>query len=344
MQSDLAECATLLRGGSRTFYAASLVLPRRYREPAFALYAFCRVADDAIDGCDEPRARLDDLRERLDRIYRGRPMDTAIDRSFAKVVEQFSVPRALPAALLEGFEWDAENRRYETLDDLVDYAVRVAGTVGGMMTLLMERRNPTVLGRAIELGVAMQLTNVARDVGEDARNGRVYLPLRWLRDAGLDPDQLVSGPQFSAALADVVRRLLESARLIYRRAEKGIAYLPATCRPAIAAARVLYAEIGSQVERNGFDSVSQRAVVSTQRKLTRLGSVGVLVSAPAVPLDLPPLTEAQFLIDSVTAQAPTEPALEGTSVPWWRIRTRSIRLIELLDRIERRHQLDRVNP
>ena len=346
MHSDVEQCGALMQGGSRTFHAASLVFPRCYREPALAVYAFCRIADDAIDDSGDPAAALVTLRERLDRIYRGCPIAAPADRAFAAVVEQFAIPRALPEALLEGFQWDAENRRYETLDDLVEYAVRVAGTVGGMMTLLMGRRDPLVLARAVELGIAMQLTNIARDVGEDARNGRLYLPLDWLREAGIDPDRFIAAPEFSAALGRVVSRLLDSARLMYLRAESGIAYLPAGCRPAIAAARVLYAEIGNQVERNGFDSASRRAVVSSPRKLAQVGSICAAALAPAVELTMPPLAEVQLLIDAVAAQAPSRHlgAVESESVRWWKFGTRAIRVIELFDRLERRQQFKRVNP
>jgi phytoene synthase len=141
MRTDLQHCSAAIRTGSRTFHAASLLLPRRYREPALALYAFCRMADDAIDAGANASAALNEINERLDWIYRGCPAAIPADRAFATVVEQFAIPRALPQALLEGFAWDAENRRYETLDDLVAYAVRVAGTVGGMMTLVMARSN-----------------------------------------------------------------------------------------------------------------------------------------------------------------------------------------------------------
>jgi phytoene synthase len=342
MQADLEHCGSLLRGGSRTFHAASLVFPRRYREPAFAVYAFCRVADDAIDSSRHPAAALEALRQRLAHIYRGCPIDEPADRAFATVVAQFGIPQALPEALLEGFEWDAENRRYETLDELVAYAVRVAGTVGGMMTLLMGRTEPAVVARAMELGVAMQLTNIARDVGEDARNGRLYLPLRWLRDAGLDPDAFMRRPAFSPALGQVVRRLLDSADLIYRRAEVGIGFLPAACRPAIAAARVLYAEIGNAVARNGFDSVSRRAVVSTAEKLSCVAQIGAIAIAPPVAPAVPALAEAQFLIDAVAAPAWTT-SVRDVDIPWWRFGARAIRFIELLERIERREQLKRAN-
>src|SRR5262249_45942277 len=153
-----------IRTGSKSFFAASLLLPSRVRQPALALYAFCRVADDAIDagvGVDP----LGHLRERLALAYAGQPVASAPDRAFADVVRRYSVPRELPEALLEGFLWDTQGRRYEDQAALYAYAARVAGSVGGMMACLMETRGSEIVARACELGVAMQLTNIARDVG-----------------------------------------------------------------------------------------------------------------------------------------------------------------------------------
>jgi phytoene synthase len=135
--SDLAACHALLRGGSRSFFAASLFLPRDVCEPAAALYAFCRLADDAVDVEGGGLGALARLRDRLDRAYAGRPLPLPGDRALADVARLFSMPRALPDALLEGFEWDARGRRYESLADLHGYAARVAGSVGAMMAMLM---------------------------------------------------------------------------------------------------------------------------------------------------------------------------------------------------------------
>jgi phytoene synthase len=177
--ADLAACRQMLSTGSKSFFAASFFLPKMIRDPAAALYAFCRVADDAIDEQLDQRAALEQLRERLERVYQGRPLPLAPDRAFAATVERFEVPRALPEALLEGFAWDAEGRSYETIEGVLDYSARVAAAVGAMMTVIMGVRSPTVLARACDLGSAMQLTNICRDVGEDAR----ISPLSWPIDA-----------------------------------------------------------------------------------------------------------------------------------------------------------------
>ena len=169
---DMAACEELMRGGSKSFFAASSLLPTRVRMPAIALYAFCRVADDAIDEHDDDPLAMQKLRQRLADIYEGQPCAITEDRAMAMVVHRYGLPNELPAALLEGFAWDAEGRDYDSIDDLHDYCARVAGSVGAMMALIMGVRDPHALARACELGNAMQLTNIARDVGEDARRGR----------------------------------------------------------------------------------------------------------------------------------------------------------------------------
>ena len=246
-QDDHAACRDAIRQGSRSFYAASFILPSRVRAPAYGLYAFCRLSDDAVDVEGGSFTALERLRERLARAYEGRPHPVAADRAMADLVRRYAIPRAVPEALLDGLAWDAEGRRYETLDELFDYAARVAGTVGVMMTLMMGVRAPQTLARACDLGIAMQLTNIARDVGEDARAGRLYLPLCWLREAGVDPEAFLARPGATPALKGVVARLLREADALYTRARRGIAQLPLSCRPAILAAALLYAEIGREL-------------------------------------------------------------------------------------------------
>jgi phytoene synthase len=301
LAADFAACAQMIRQGSRSFYTASLVLPKWVRIPAYAIYAFCRMSDDAVDGPDAEADAVDQLMDRLNRAYAGNPLPIAADRAFAAVVRHFGIPKELPAALLEGLAWDAEGRRCETLSDLYAYSARVAGAVGAMMTVLMGVRAPHIVARACDLGVAMQLTNIARDIGEDARNGRLYLPVVWLEEAGIDPDEYLAAPFFDARIAHLVARIVDLADHLYRRSASGIAGLPRSCRPAIHAARLIYREIGHDVRRSGYDSVSRRAVVSDQRKLTLLAkaTLAALVSRSAS--RGPTVAEAQFLVDAVPA-------------------------------------------
>jgi phytoene synthase len=236
--------------------------------------------------------------------------------------------------LLSGLEWDATGRRYEDLAELNAYAARVAGTVGAMMAVLMGVRAPQLVARACDLGVAMQLTNIARDVGEDARLGRIYLPLSWMREAGIDPDAWLAHPIFTPALGSVIARLLDAADDYYARADAGIARLPASCRPGIRAARMLYAEIGHQLRRDNYDSVTARTVVSKQRKLQLLARAAGLPGGLRTDPDAPCIAQAQFLVDSIlTDVAAHKP---GGDFRWWNLHGHAIRVIDLFDRLERR--------
>lgn len=324
-------CRALIRQGSKSFYAASLLLPQRIRTPAYALYAFCRLSDDAVDAKDAPLDAVDRLRERLDLAYAEKPKNIPADRAFAEMVQRYQMPRALPEALLEGLEWDSKGWSPETLSDTYAYSARVAAAVGAMMTVLMGERDPDTLARACDLGVAMQLTNIARDVGEDARNGRTYLPRAWLRDAGIDVEAFLAKPQFDDRLAACVERLLETADMLYDRAVGGIAALPADCRPAIHAARLIYREIGRRVAANGYNSIDQRAFVSKHRKLVLLGTAcNAAVWTPRSE-NASPLPETAFLVDGVP---PYDQASSG-SLPPPDMRPMS-RIVHILEQLEQR--------
>lgn len=304
-EDDRAHCRAAIRVGSTSFHAASLLLPKRVRLPARALYAFCRASDDAVDLNQEAASAADRLKMRLDRIYAGQSSDIANERAFAALVRAWRIPYTVPAALIEGFAWDEGDRRYATLDDLLDYCARVAGTVGIMMTILIGRRDPAVLARAADLGLAMQLTNIARDVGEDARQGRVYLPLEWLAEAGIDHERLLVEPRHSPALGKVVQRLLAAADTLYDRALTGLSGLPLDSRPAICAAALIYRAIGDQIAENDFNSVDQRAFTSQQTKL-KLAAAGAAGWVFAGTVDTaPPHASTRFLVEA-TAETPVQ--------------------------------------
>lgn len=332
--ADITACRNKLANGSRTFLAASRLLPRRVRNPAIALYAFCREADDIIDIGGATEGNLELLNDRLDAIYRNAPQSSSTDRAFCSIVNDFEIPRILPEALIEGFAWDACGRRYETFPEVLAYATRVAGSVGAMMALLMGARGKDQLARACDLGIAMQLSNIARDVGEDARAGRIYLPVAWMRDAGIDVDVWLKNPKPSPELARIIDRLLQAADRLYLRAASGIANLPVDCRAGIFAAAHIYGEIGHEVRRNGCDSVSRRAVVSGQRKieLAAKAALDAVRSLGRLPSETPNfVAEAAYLVDAVPSRLPNEEALA-----WWNLPARTVRVIELFERLELR--------
>ncbi|HVY34493.1 MAG TPA: phytoene/squalene synthase family protein [Caulobacteraceae bacterium] len=304
--ADSAACRELIRGGSKSFFLASLLLPEPVREAAYAVYGFCRLSDDAVDVDGGSHAAVARLRARLDRIYAGAPAPEPVDRALADVALNFALPRVTLDALLEGLEWDAQGRTYETLSDVYAYSTRVAGSVGAMMAALLGARTPDLVARACDLGVAMQLTNIARDVGEDARAGRLYLPRAWLREAGLDPDAWLAKPVFNAQIAQVTQRLLRRADELYARADEGIAGLDRAFRPAIFAARYLYAEIGTRLEQQGLDSISRRTTVPIGRKAQLLVRAAQRAHGGVRGASFgPPLAETRFLVEAVALEAPS---------------------------------------
>jgi phytoene synthase len=254
---------------------------------------------------------------------------------------QFHIPQELPGALLEGFAWDATARTYDSLSEVRAYGVRVAGTVGVMMSLLMGVRSQGALARAADLGVAMQLSNIARDVGEDARMGRLYLPRQWLREAGIDPDAWLREPKFEPRLGALVDRLIEEAEQLYRRAAAGIDELPVECRPAIHAARLMYAAIGREVSRRGGDSVSSRAVVSARRKLFLLAEALIAATRRNDIVEHSTLPEADYLLEAI-ARHDRARGLAGDPLAGGTLFERELsRVLGVFERLER---LDRDSP
>lgn len=335
--NDHRECRAAIRVGSRSFFAASRLLPAHVRRPAFALYAFCRLSDDVVDLEGGSAPALARLNHRLQRAHRGQPLPNAADRALAETLRTHAIPLEVPQALLEGLAWDAQGRRYDMLEDLEAYAARVAGTVGVMMTLIMGVRDPHALARACDLGAAMQLTNIARDVGEDARAGRIYLPQTWLDEAGVNVARFLADPTPTPAIRLVVARLLDEARRLYADARAGIAELPRACRPAILAAATIYAEIGREVASAGFDSVTRRARVSGARKLSLLAHA--IAAAPLIARRAPaPVSAANsFLVEAVVAHPMRPfPRARGFSA----LTAPIVRTLDLFERLERAEILD----
>ena len=267
--ADLAVCSAAIRRHSRSFYAASRLLPAAVRDAAVATYAFCRAADDAVDDAGsaaDAHARHAATRRQLDRIYGGHPVDSASGRAFGRVVLAHGIPRGEPEALLDGMAHDLGTVRIRDEDGLLLYCYRAAGVVGRMMSRIMHRTDSEALARAVHLGIAMQLTNIARDVGEDARRDRVYLPATWLAEAdGSAIEVLAARP--SPAILRVTLRILRLAERYYASGIAGIALLPAACRPAILSAALLYRAIGRKVRAHDGDGVTERARVGGAEKV-----------------------------------------------------------------------------
>jgi phytoene synthase len=269
-----------IRTGSKSFALASRLFDNRTRQLVWDLYAWCRHCDDVVDGQNlghgpisrEPQhAALDGLRRDSDRALAGSDALTAPFAGLARVAAVTGLPGAFVHQHLDGFAMDVAGRRYVSLDDTLQYCYGVAGVVGLMMAWIMGVRDRPTLLRACDLGLGFQLTNIARDVGDDLDAGRVYLPESWLRESGA---ALAPGASTTSstrqALVPVVARLLDEADRYYASSWFGIARLPFRSAWAVATARRVYADIGAEVRRRGPRAWDTRVGTTKARKLTRL--------------------------------------------------------------------------
>ncbi|WP_185984920.1 phytoene/squalene synthase family protein [Aureimonas mangrovi] len=260
--------------GSKSFAAAARLFDARTRRSVIMLYAWCRHCDDVVDGQEAGSAeRVPDTRSPQERIAALR-RDTALAfegstqglhpsfAALASVVREHDIQRSLCEEHLAGFEMDVEGRTYETLDDLMLYCWRVAGVVGVMMARIMGVSDAATLDRAADLGLAFQLTNIARDVVDDARAGRVYVPLQWLREEGLAPADLTD-PAHAGGIARLRERLVIAADEYYFSARVGIDALPRRSAWAIGTAWGVYRTIGVKLVQRGEAAFGER--ISTRK-------------------------------------------------------------------------------
>ncbi|TPV95358.1 MAG: phytoene/squalene synthase family protein [Myxococcales bacterium FL481] len=303
----LQQCREALEHGSKSFAMAARILPARVRVPATIFYAFCREADDLIDEGEDPARALDQLRDRVDAVYQGHPTH-ARDQGLAYLVQAYGLPRCVFEALLDGFAWDVQSREMQTTTDLYDYCVRVASSVGVAICYFVGVTDRVTLARACDLGVAMQLTNIARDVGEDLGRGRVYVPTNWLPRHVPPRDSLTN----ATVARDMARELVTRSRVLYRRADLGLDRLPLSVRPSLRAAALIYAAIGDVVRRPQHNVLRTRAVVSTRHKLVCVARALLRTALPSrfkpeatrAVVFAPPLAEAECLLPPPSLTAP----------------------------------------
>lgn len=276
LQAAYDWCGTVTAANSRSFHMASSLLPAEKRRAVRALYAFCRVTDDLVDrpGNGDPRRLLEEWRCTLHQS--PAPADNLVAVAWNDARRRFHVPVRYAEQLLDGVTRDLQQSRYETFADLAGYSYGVASTVGLMSMHIVGFSGHEAVPYAIKLGVALQLTNILRDVGEDWRNGRLYLPLEELAQFGICEADIAEGvatarvwPQWR----ELMRFQIERNRRLYAEAQPGIAMLARDGRFAIAAAADLYRAILSRIEANDYNNLAERAHVSTAGKLGMLPAI-----------------------------------------------------------------------
>lgn len=268
--------------GSKSFATASKLFDAKTRRSVLMLYAWCRHCDDVIDdqqlgfpgevpSAQTPQQRLANLERKTRQAYAGAQMHEPAFAAFQEVALGHDISPAYAFDHLEGFAMDVRGARYETLQDTLRYCYHVAGVVGLMMAQIMGVRDEAVLDRACDLGIAFQLTNIARDIVEDARVGRCYLPESWLEEAGLDRLHFADRAH-RPALAGLARRLVSEAEPYYASASGGLAGLPLRSAWAIATAKEVYRRIGVKVYGAGETAWDRRQSTSKQEKLLLLAA------------------------------------------------------------------------
>jgi 15-cis-phytoene synthase len=266
--------ARLTRKSRSNFYYAFLTLPRRRRDALYAVYAFCRTVDDIADLGDErgvdraaQRTELERWRRDVARCYEpgGRP-EHPIAAGLARAVSEFAIPREALLAIIDGVEMDLDQVRYETAEDLYPYCYRVASAVGLCCIEIFGYTDPRAREYAVNLGTALQLTNIMRDVGADARAGRVYVPQEDLRKFGVTTEDLRAG-RYSDEFVSLMRHQAARARQFYRAARD--AFPTADARSLVAAEIMgrIYRALLDEIEARGFRVFEERVTVPTGRKL-----------------------------------------------------------------------------
>jgi phytoene synthase len=267
LDESYARCRTLARRHGTTYYWSTAALPRVKRHYVWALYAFCRYADDIVDdlgpiSAAERRAALDQFGGRFFAdVARGTSEDPVL-KAVVHTVRAFDIDVDCFRRFLRSMQMDLTVGHYDTWDDLVDYMDGSAAVIGEMMLPILEPRTPAAREPARALGIAFQLTNFLRDVGEDLDRGRVYLPVEDLARFGADPHRRT----VDQAWQELMRFEIARCRAIYATADTGIAELPPGSARCIRAARILYSGILERIERAGYDVFSSRARVPAPRK------------------------------------------------------------------------------
>jgi phytoene synthase len=271
LQAAYSYCAELTQEHSKTFYTASGLLPPVKRQAVRALYAFCRVTDDLVDRTNtDTISRLEVWRKRA--LIAPPAADDPVALAWADTITRYHIPRLYAHQLIDGVAQDVTVKRYKTFDELAEYSYGVASTVGLMAMHIIGYNGTEAIPYAVKLGVALQLTNILRDIWEDWTMGRLYLPQEELARFGLSEGD-IAAKKLTGRWRAFIQFQIERTCRIYAEAMPGIALLHRDGRFAIAAAAELYRAILGNIKAYGGDVFSRRAYVPRWEKLIRLPGI-----------------------------------------------------------------------
>lgn len=277
LRDAYAHCRAITRHHAKTFYLATRFLPNEKQRSIFAIYALCRYVDDLVDETQDlinqkkiPVSRLENVlkswQQKLQKTYETGKADNPILIAFADTLRQFEIPEKLPLELMEGVCMDLTKNRYETFEELYEYSYKVASVVGLMTSEVFGYSDPAALDHAVDLGIAMQLTNILRDIGEDARRDRIYIPQEDLRAFDLKDSDILNGKLDERFIALMDFQIARTRRY-YESSDVGIQMLSSDSRLPVSLARYNYSRILDRIEKNKYQVFQKRAFLSTTEKL-----------------------------------------------------------------------------
>lgn len=285
-----SHCRDITRQFAKTFYLATRFLPREKQRSIFAIYALCRYLDNIVDDAADPefgqnlsaeqlRSVMEEWKTHLSHAYNRFDTDNPILLAFTDMLRSHKISIDLPLELIDGVCMDITKNRYADFSELYTYSYKVASVVGLMTSEVFGYEDPKALDYAVDLGIAMQLTNILRDIGEDLKRDRIYLPQDEMRHFGVTDESLKSGvidQNFISMMHFQIRR----ARHYYERAANGIPLLNRDSRLPVLLAHHNYNRILNRIEENQFDVFSQRAHLSMSEKLAILPRVWAMIDKP----------------------------------------------------------------
>lgn len=275
-------CRNITRKHAKTFYLATRFLPHKKQRAIFAIYALCRFIDDTVDEAtdlqsnskidsEDIQKKLNGIREQVLATFESGYAVNPIFIALADTLKKYNLSVEHPLLLIEGVYSDLHKNRYSNFDELYDYSYNVASVVGLMTSEVFGYKNKEALKYAVDLGIAMQLTNIIRDIGEDLQRNRIYLPKDEMEKFNVSEADLKAG-KMTPAIQDLLKFQVDRAREYYKSAEKGISMLARDSRLPVWLARFNYARILDKIEKNGYDVLKKRVFLSTREKLSILPS------------------------------------------------------------------------
>jgi len=277
LKGAYSHCRAITRFHAKTFYLATRFLPNEKQRGIFAIYGMCRYLDNLVDDAEdlikneqisiyEIDQKLDDFRKKLNKVYNGQVIDDPIMIAYSDALKKFSIPKELPLLLIEGVRQDLDKTRFADFQEVYDYSYKVASVVGLMTSEVFGYSSKEALQRAVDLGIAMQLTNILRDVGEDLGRDRVYIPQEDLNRFKINEEELFARNK-SDRFVELMKFQIERARVYYERAFEGIEMLDRDSRLPVYLAHRNYSRILDKIEENDYDVFNKRAYLNQSEKL-----------------------------------------------------------------------------